>query len=179
MKRICLMGAAVAGLFTAGITSAASAAPAKTTTPTSPTTMVATTLTCKIAVATQIPSNDTTVLAGSTTGRQFGSVGCGKASGVQRDSFTTDNAGNLSGPLQMWFRTGSLYGTYNLTVNPQTGPPTSTSFAQASYGGTMTIKGATGSYRGATGTGTLKCSTQDSAHFDCTAKVKISQTATS
>ena len=191
MKRICLMGAAVAGLFTAGITSAASAAPARTKTVTktvsvtttkleSKTSTVSATLSCKIVISTLIPKNDTTVLAGSATGYQSGSVDCPKSvgRGVTHDSFTQNDAGSLSGPIQMWFNTGSVYGTYKLDVRPNLGPPTSTSFASASYKGTVTVKGATGGLRGATGSGAMACTTADSAHFDCTAKVKVSQTVT-
>ncbi len=189
MKRICLMGAAVAGLFTAGITSAASAAPAKTKTATrtvnvsttsTSTSTVSTTVSCKIKISTLIPKTGTTVLAGSATGYQAGSATCAKpmSSGVTRDQFTLSDAGNQSGPIQMWFNSGSIYGTYKLDVQPNLNPPTATSFASASYKGTVTIKGATGSLLGATGSGTMKCTTTDSAHYACTAKIKISQPAT-
>jgi hypothetical protein len=183
VKRICLVGAAMAALLTAGIaTASASATPAAkkpvsvNTKPVTKLKPVKTTLTCNLKLATQIPANDVTVTQGAESGKQYGRAGCGKPlfSGVEQSSFLQDQSGDLSGTYQQWFNAGSLYGDYTLT--PQdTGPPTSTTFTNASYTGTVTVTGGTGIYRKAAGTGTLTCATADLAHYTCTEKLKLVQ----
>jgi hypothetical protein len=183
VKRICLVGAAMAALLTAGIaTASASATPAakkpvsvnkKPVTKLKP---VKTALTCSLKLVTQIPANDVTITQGAESGTQYGRAGCGKPpfSGVEQSSLLQDQSGNLSGRYQQWFNAGSLYGDYKLT--PQdTGPPTSTTFTNASYTGTVTVTNGTGIYRKAAGTGTLTCTTTDLAHYACTEKLKLVQ----
>ena len=187
MKRICLMGAAVAGLFTAGITTAASAAPAKFRTKTVTKTVtqlkvetktVRSNVSCKPALLVQVTAGSTTILQGSETGSMFGSAGCGAPlfRGVSHLSYAEDTGGNLSGPIQQWFNAGSLFGTFTLTPAPTTGPPTTTSFTQQTYSGTVTIKGGSGELRGTTGTGRMSCATTDAIYYACTETAKLTQT---
>jgi hypothetical protein len=137
---------------------------------------VKTTLTCTLKLVTQIPSNDVTVTQGAESGTQYGRAGCAKPlfSGVEQSSFLQDESGNLSGKYQQWFNAGSLYGTYTLTAD-DTAPPTSTSFTNASYTGTVTVTGGTGFFRKAAGAGTLACATTDLAHYACTEKLQLIQ----
>jgi hypothetical protein len=183
VKRIYLVGAAMAALLTAGIvTVPASASPAAKehasakTKPVTKLEPVKTTLTCSLKLVTQIPSNDVTVTQGADSGEQFGRAGCAKPlfSGVEQSSFLQDESGDLSGKYQQWFNAGSLFGTYTLTAQ-DTGPPTTTSFTNASYTGTITVANGTGLFKKATGTGTLACTTTDLAHYACTEKLKLIQ----
>jgi hypothetical protein len=183
VKRIFLVGAAMAALLTAGIVTAPASATPAATKPASankkPVTKlepVKTTLTCTLQLVTQIPSNDVTVTQGAESGTQYGRAGCGKPlfPGVEQSSFLQDESGNLSGKYQQWFNAGSLYGSYTLTAD-DTGPPTTTSFTNASYTGTVTVTNGTGFFKKATGTGTLACTTTDLAHYACTEKLKLIQ----
>ncbi len=183
MKRICLVGAAMAALITAGIVTAPALATPAATKPTSVTKKpvtrlepVKTTLTCTLKLVTQIPASDVTVTQGAESGTQYGRAGCAKPlfSGVEQSSFLQDQSGNLSGKYQQWFNAGSLYGTYTLTTE-DTAPPTSTSFTNASYTGTITVTNGTGFLKKAAGTGRLACSTTDLAHYTCTEKLKLIQ----
>lgn len=183
MKRICLVGAAMAALLTAGIVTAPASATPATKKPASvnkkPVTKlepVKTTLTCTLNLVTQVPSNDVTVTQGAESGMQYGRAGCAKPlfSGAEEASFLQDQSGNLSGKYQQWFNAGSLYGDYTLTAQ-DTGPPTTTSFTNASYTGTVTVTNGTGFFKKATGTGTLACTTTDLAHYACSEKLKLVQ----
>jgi len=183
VKRICLVGAAMAALLTAGIVTAPALATPAATKPASvnkkPVTKlepVKTTLTCTLKLVTQIPSNDVTVTQGAESGTQYGRAGCAKPlfSGVEQSSFLQDESGDLSGKYQQWFNAGSLYGTYMLTAE-DTGPPTTTSFTNASYAGTVTVTNGTGFFKKAAGTGTLACVTTDLAHYTCTEKLQLIQ----
>jgi len=183
VKRICLVGAAMAALLTAGIVTAPALATPAAKKPASvnkkPVTKlepVKTTLTCTLKLVTQIPSNDVTVTQGAESGTQYGRAGCAKPlfSGVEQSSFLQDESGDLSGKYQQWFNAGSLYGTYMLTAE-DTGPPTTTSFTNASYTGTVTVTNGTGFFKKAAGTGTLACVTTDLAHDTCTEKLQLIQ----
>ena len=183
MKRIFLVGAAMAALLTAGIVTAPASATLAATKPKSANKKpvnklepVKTTLTCTLKLVTQIPPNDVTVTQGAEAGTQYGRAGCAKPlfSGVEQSSFAQDESGNLSGKYQQWFDAGSLYGDYTLTAQ-DTSPPSTTSFTNASYTGTVTIINGTGFFKKATGTGTLTCATTDLAHYACTEKLKLIQ----
>lgn len=187
MKRICLMGAAMAGLFTVGITTASSAVAKPAQTKTQLVTVTETklkpktthsTVSCKPKIRVQVPAGSTEIIQGSETGDIVGSSACGKAlgSGMTRFSYSQDASGDLSGPFQQWFNAGSVFGQVSLSPAEASGPPTTTTFAQQSYAGTITLKGATGYLRGTTGKGTLKCTTQDAIHFTCTETLKLTQT---
>jgi hypothetical protein len=167
VKRICLLGAAIAGVLVLGVASAlaATTGTSKTkTTKSAPGTKVA----CVAALSLQVPANDTNVTAAEQSGVQGGAVVCGKplGRGVEAETFSTANSGDLVGKWQQWFNTGTVYGAFTLTPSDSQ-PPTSQSFSAASYTGTYTIKGGTGTDSKATGKGTLKCTTKDSVHFAC------------
>ena len=166
MKRICLLGAAMAGLLVAGVATAPAA--------TKHASKKSTKLTCTLKLVNQIPSDDVSVTQGAGSGTQFGTAACGKPlrRGVEQDSFTLDDAGDLTGPYQQWFNTGSVKGKYVLTPTDNQSP--SATFSQASYSGTIQVTGGTGAFNKASGTGTLTCATQDSAHYTCTEKLKLS-----
>jgi hypothetical protein len=171
VKRICLLGAAIAGLFIIGATTALASAPHAATKGTNKKTKSAgTKLTCSMDFSLQVPADDNTVTQGATQGDHAGTVACpakGFGSGAESDSFTTDDAGDLVGKWQEWFNTGSVYGGYTLTPSDNNAPPTAQSFAAASYTGTFTIKSGTGAAAKATGQGTISCTTQDSVHYAC------------
>jgi hypothetical protein len=180
VKRICLLGAAIAGLLIIGVATAMAASPhastkavaakKKSTKPT----FVTTKLNCTSALSLQVASGDTTVTQGATEGTEWGTTKCPSTlgSGSEFQSFTTDDAGNVSGKWQSWFNAGTVYGTYTLVPNDNN-PPTTTSFTEASYTGTVTITHGTGTDAKAAGTGTLSCQTEDSVHFTCVEKAKL------
>jgi hypothetical protein len=179
VKRICLLGAAIAGLLIIGVTSAMASAP-HASKASSKSKTAGTKVSCTSKLILQVPTSSTTVTQGALDGTEYGNTKCDKTigRGVQFETFATDAGGNVSGNWQQYFNTGTLYGKYTLTPDDNN-PPTTSSFTAASYVGTVTIKGGTGVDAKASGTGTLKCSTQDSIHFACTDKVKLVLPSTS
>ena len=192
MKRIVLMGAAVAGLFTAGITTAASAATSyrtkrvvkyitvtETRTKTE-TTNVPVKATCKLYLTTVAPRTSSAVTRGAAVGDNSGDTVCGSplSTGFSNQSYTLNDAGDFVGKIQHWFKSGTIYGTYDLPQATPTGPPTSTTFGQAQYAGTVTFTGAGGSLSGTRGTAKLSCETNDSLHYTCTEKLSLMQPQT-
>jgi hypothetical protein len=179
LKRIVLIGAAAAGVLSAGIPAAASAAATKsthknTTRLRSEASTPATKATCRFVLTTVAPAGSSTVEPGTADGYQYGSTKCdGLSSGVARDVFSTGASGDLTGKIQQWFRGGTIYGTFDLTPQPAGGPPTTTSFTAAAYSGTVKYTGAQGLLKGTTATGTLSCSTTDSTHYSCTEDLKL------
>lgn len=181
MKRIYLVGAAMAALLTAAIAAVPALATPAATQPASvnkkPVTKlvpVKTTMSCELRLVTQIPPGELTVTQGADSGSQYGRAACPKPlfSGVEENSFVQDQSGNQSGKYQQWFNAGSVYGQYTLT--PQdTGPPTTSSFTNASYTGTISVTNGTGSFKRSVGTGTLACATTDLTHYTCTEKLKL------
>jgi hypothetical protein len=185
LKRIVLIGAAAAGVLSAGIPAAASAAATKSTHRNTSTHLrseastPATKATCKFVLTTVAPGGSSTVEPGTADGYQYGATKChGLSSGVARDVFSTDTSGDLTGKIQQWFRGGTIYGTFDLTPQPASGPPTTTSFTAASYSGTVKYTGAQGLLKGTTATGTLSCSTTDSTHYSCTESLELTLPAT-
>ena len=188
MKRIVLIATAVAGIFTAGIATVASAA----TTPTTPkyvtvketklkpeTTTVHARAKCNLALTIVAPAGSASVTPGTADGSQYGTQRCGAlGAGITQTSFTTDDSGEITGTVGHWFRRGSISGTYSLTQAASDQPPTTSSFTSASYTGTVKLTAGNGTLKGATGTGTLKCTTPDGVHFACTESVRLTQTVT-
>ncbi|MGZ4166289.1 MAG: hypothetical protein ACXVRM_08950 [Solirubrobacteraceae bacterium] len=175
MKRICLLGAAIAAVLILGVASAmaasshASKGGKKSKTPSTVTAKVS----CASALSLQVASGDTDVTPAAQSGTQIGTVTCSTGKGIEWEAFTTEDSGDLTGKWQAWFNTGSIFGTFTLTPDDTSPPTTTTSFSQASYTGTFIIKNGSGAYAKATGTGTLKCSTQDSVHFSCKQAGKV------
>ena len=173
MKRICLLGAAIAGILIIGVASALAAAPhaAKSGGKKSS----GTKLSCKGNLILQVAPGATDVTPASETGSDAGPVSCkpfGK--GFATLSYTTDAAGDLTGKWQEWFGTGSVYGTFDLTPSDNAPPTTSTSFSVQSFSGTFVIKSGTGAYAKATGKGTMSANSSDSVHFTLKASGKYS-----
>ena len=182
MKRLCLVGMAMAGLLTASIPAVATAKPSapghKKPTRSKPAPKpkpVTTRIACKLKIATQIPGDDVTVTPGQT-GVQYGTAGCGKLRGVESDTFAVDDAGNMVAPFTLWFKGGTLSGRFTLTPTVQ-GPPTSSGFSAERYAGTAKITGGSVTWHNATGSGTLKCSTRDGANFSCTESLRVTTPA--
>jgi hypothetical protein len=171
VKRICLLGAAIAGILIIGVASALAAAPhaAKS----GGTKSSQTKLKCTSSLVLQVAPGATDVTPASETGSDAGPASCtpfGK--GFATLSYGTDAAGDLTGKWQEWFATGSVFGTFDLTPSDNAPPTTSTSFSAQSLSGTFVIKSGTGAYARATGRGTLSCNSQDSVHFSCKAAGK-------
>lgn len=181
MKRIVLSGAAVAALVTAGLPAAALAAgPAHHTKQKTATTRTVTThMSCKLSLTTVAPTGSAGVEAGTTSGMNFGDSRCSSTHpGAARQMFAIDIAGDMSGEVQQWFATGSLYGSYRLTAANISAPPTAGSFGKAKYTGTVKITGASGMLKGMTGTGRMACATPDSLHYTCMEKLTLSRRVT-
>jgi hypothetical protein len=168
---------AMAGLLTAGFTTAATA---KTTAghkkPAKPkpakSKPVTTKASCQLALVTQPPSDDVTITPG-TTGSQFGTANCGKIRGVVSDTYKMDDGGDIIAPYTMWARTGTLSGKMTLTPTEQVGSPSSLPFTAQTYAGSATVTKGSGTWNRAVGRATVKCSTLDSVHFACTASLKV------
>lgn len=176
MKRICLLGAAIAVVLILGVatalaaTSHAAKGSKKSKTPTTVTTKVS----CVSSLLLQVAPGATDVTPAAQQGTEMGTSTCtpvGK--GVQVQSFTTEDSGDLAGKWQAWFKTGSVFGTFTMTPDDNAPPTTTTSFSAASYTGTFIIKNGSGAFAKATGTGTLKCATPDSVRFSCKQSGKV------
>ena len=186
MKRICLLGAAIAGLFIIGATNAmalgshASARTAATKSTSKAKSKVATLkVGCSLSLSLLAPSGSSDVTPASPTGNHAGMAKCpakGVGKGSEWDSFTTDDSGDMVGKWQEWFNTGTLYGTYLLTPSDSQ-PSDPSNFAAAAYTGTLVVKGGTGTlakdYTKRNAAGTMKCSTQDSVHYTCKQFAKL------
>ncbi|HWE07736.1 MAG TPA: hypothetical protein VG325_00175 [Solirubrobacteraceae bacterium] len=174
MKRICLLGAAIAGVLVLGVASAlaATTGTSKTkTTKSAPGTKVA----CVAALSLQVPSNDTNVTPAAQSGTEGGAVACAKllGRGIDTMTYAMADSGDLVGKWQQWFNTGTVYGTFTLTPSSNQ-PSTSQSFSAAGYTGTYAVKGGTSTDAKAADKGTLKCATTDSVHFVCKQSGKLS-----
>jgi hypothetical protein len=126
---------------------------------------------CKTSLSIAIAPGATSVDANNVpSGHEYGSATCGKflGQGVQADRFSTDSSGVLVVKYTMYFATGTLRGTYDLTAQND-----SLNFLASDYVGTLTVKGGTGTYKGTTGTGTTTCSTPDGVHSACTTHLKL------
>lgn len=168
MRRICLVGAAVLGtlVFSVSMASAAKTHKAPKAKPTK--------VSCKLAIAVAIPEGATTLALPAESGNMLGSAACGKllGSGMADAAFALQDTGDLTGKLKLYFGTGSLKGTFDLTPGDST-MPTPGTFETQDYTGTAVIAGGTGAYKGVTGTATLSCTSPDSVHLACTEKFKL------
>jgi hypothetical protein len=180
VKRICLVGAAIAAVFVIGVASAlaatshASKGGKKSKAPSTVTTKVA----CTSSLTLQVPAGAQDVSPASQDGSEMGAANCSPIGrGVELQSFTTADSGDLVGKWQAWFGTGSVSGTFDMTPGDNSPPTTTTSFSAANYSGTFTVKSGTGTLAKAAGSGTITCSTPDSVHFSCKQKGKVSTPA--
>ncbi|HEX3975910.1 MAG TPA: hypothetical protein VHW96_06570 [Solirubrobacteraceae bacterium] len=176
MKRIGLVGFAIASLLIIGVATALAATPHASKQKSKPSTVTVKT-SCKSSLALQVPSGATAVSQGSTDGAEWGTSKCASlGSGPQWMSFTTDDSGDQSGKFQQWFSDGTVFGTFTLVPNDQ-GPPTTTSFTASSWTGKIVVAGGNGAEKKITGAGTLACATADAVHFTCTEKLKLIEPA--
>lgn len=173
-RRICLVGAAVCAFPLAfGV---AAAAAAKSHKPPAAKKAQAVKVTCTTNVAIMIADGETSVVPPVAQGTEYGSARCGKqfGGGVQSDTFTIPDSGDTVAKFVLYFREGSIHGTYDLS--PQ---ETSLNFLETDYKGTLKVAGGTGAFKGFKGTGTSTCKTLDGIHTSCKDHLKLKAPATS
>jgi hypothetical protein len=176
VKRIGLVGFAIASLLIIGVATALAATPHASKKKSKPSAVTVKT-SCKSSLALQVPAGATTVSQGSPDGTEWGTSRCASVgSGPAWMSFTTDDSGDQSGKFQQWFSDGTVFGTFTLVPNDQ-GPPTTTTFAASSWTGKIAVSGGNGAEKQSTGAGTLACATADAVHFTCTEKLKLVEPA--
>jgi hypothetical protein len=182
VKRLCLLGMAMAGLLSAGFSTAATARtttsakkPAKVK-PASKPKPVTTKVSCQLTLVLQPTAKVTTIVPGTGSGSQAGTAKCPGpvGSGVQTDKFTTDDAGDVAAPYTQWFNGGTLAGQYTLTPTAGGQPSAgNNSFGAQSYDGSLTVTSGTGAWKGATGKAKLTCATPDGVHLNCTEALTV------
>jgi hypothetical protein len=126
--------------------------------------------TCKTDVGIMIAAGDDSVTPPVASGHEYGTAVCGKAlgRGVQSDTFAVPDSGDTLATFTLYLLGGTIRGKYDLT--PQEG---SLNFLETDYLGTLTVKGGTGLFQGAKGTGTMTCKSPDGIHTGCTDKLKL------
>jgi hypothetical protein len=117
-----------------------------------------------------VPDGQSSVSPPEQNGTEFGKVHCAKllGSGVQQDTFTVPASGDTMAKYWLYFRSGTLYGKYDLTPTGN-----SSSFLETDWTGTLKVLGGTGAYKGVTGVGTMACKTLDGIHATCTDRLKL------
>jgi hypothetical protein len=165
-RRICVAGAAVLCPL-AFMVGSAGAAKSKTKTSANPGPKIV----CSTKTSIMVPSGDNAVLPPAQQGGEYGTASCAKplGVGVQKDVFTVPASGDTVAKYTLYFDTGTLHGTYDLT--PTGG--TSQNFLETDWTGTMKVTGGTGAFKGAKGTGTMVCKTMDGIHSTCTDKLHV------
>ena len=169
MKRLCLVGMAMAGLLSAGMSTAATAKPAPKPKP------VTTKVSCKLTLVLQPAATDTSIVP-TPNGSQDGTTTCGGSlgKGVQSDRYSTAESGNVTAPYRQWFKSGTLTGQYTL-IPTSGGQPSAgnNTFGSQAYAGTLTVTGGSGALSGATGKAKLVCVTLDGVHLKCVEALKL------
>jgi hypothetical protein len=171
VKRFCVVGAAVAVSSLAfGVTGSVAAGKHKAKTPTTVTVKAS----CKLTLTVTVPSGTSTVAPPEDSGTEYGPASCKKlGNGLYGQSFALQDSGDTTGKFKQYDGVGSIFGTFDLTPSDSSGPPTPYSFGNGNLLGTVKVKGGTGAYHKAKGKGTLACATDDSIHFVCTEKLKL------
>ncbi len=164
-RRICVAGAA---LSLCPLAFLAGSAAARTKTRTSAN--LGTKVVCSTRTSIMVASGDNSVSPPAQQGTEYGTVSCAKllGGGVQRDAFAVPASGDTVAKYTLYFRTGTLSGTYDLTP---TGEPAN--FLETDWTGTMKITTGTGAFKGAEGVGTMSCKTMDGIHSTCTDKLRV------
>jgi hypothetical protein len=162
-RRICLVGAALSVCPLAFIAGNATAASTKSK---SPVTKVA----CASKTSIMVANGDTGVSPPVSQGSEYGPVQCGGTlgRGILSDSFTVPASGDTVAKYTMYFHTGTVHGTYD--ISPQ---PGSLNFLETDWTGTLKVLGGTGAYKAVTGTGTMTCKSLDGIHTTCADKLKL------
>lgn len=160
-RRICLASAALSVCLLASIAGTAIAASSKSSTHK---------VKCSTAYSIAVANGESAVLPPESSGTEYGTARCGTllGGGVQRDTFTVPASGDTVAKYVMYFNTGSIHGTYDLT--PQS---SSLNFLATDWTGTMKVLGGTGAYKGVKGTGTMTCASNDGVHSSCTDRLKL------
>jgi hypothetical protein len=128
---------------------------------------------CTSDVAIVVPAGQQQVTSPVDAGHEYGALSCAKVgAGVISESLTQDDAGDLTGKYTAYLSTGTIHGAYTLAQGPGQ-PSGTTTFFSATYTGTSTVTGGTGTYKHITGKGRWDCSTADGVHLTCTGKVKV------
>jgi hypothetical protein len=127
---------------------------------------------CTTSVGIMIAAGDTGLTPPIDSGREYGTAVCGKVlgHGVQSDTFNTPDSGDNVATFTLYFQGGTIHGKYDLT--PQEG---GLNFLETDYLGTLTVKGGSGLYQGAKGTGTMTCQSLDGIHTTCHDKLKLAR----
>ncbi len=175
MRRICLVGAAIAvGPLAAGIAIAPAAAKThKHTVKATPKPKTIST-SCSSYVSIVVAPGDSGVTPPVSDGKQYGPVRCGPLGlGVEEDVFSLQDSGDSAGTFVQFFGAGTIHGTFDITPSDNQPPSDTNTFAATNFTGTSKILGGTGAYHGATGSVELTCTTQDGIHTSCTDKVKL------
>jgi hypothetical protein len=169
-RRICLVGATLSVCLLALAAGTALAASNSNSNSNSNSSGTTTKVSCAVNTSIIIASGDTGVSPPVSQGSEYGTASCNKGlgGGVQKDSFNVPASGDTVATYAMYFATGSIHGSYDLT--PQSG---SLNFLATSWLGTLKVLGGTGAYRGMTGTGTMQCASQDGIHTTCKDKLKL------
>jgi hypothetical protein len=168
-RRICVVGAALSAVPLAFGVSLATAATSKPK-------IKPTKVTCTTNIGVMIASGDTGVVPPAQQGTEYGQATCGKllGSGVQVDRFTVPDSGDIVATFKLFFPTGTVHGTYDLT--PQEGTFTGTNFTEVDSIGTLMVLGGSGTFKGVKGTGTMTCKTLDGIHTSCSEHLKLKLT---
>ncbi len=125
---------------------------------------------CSSSTSVTVPAGSNSVLPPAQSGTEYGTISCNKlvGGGVQRDTFNVPASGNTNANVWMYFKGGSLHGSYTLVPSSS-----SANFLEEDWTGTVNVTGGSGAYKGFTGTGTMKCRTLDGVHTTCTDKLKL------
>jgi hypothetical protein len=168
MRRICLVGAALAGSLVFGVATAPAAKTQK------PKKVKPTKVMCKLTVSVSVPSGDTQLALPASDGSMYGSASCPKefGGGIAAYGFTLQDDGDLTGAFRQYYLNGTVHGTYDLSP-ADSSPSSPSTFLSQSYTGTGTVEGGSGAFKGATGTSTMTCTTPDSVHMSCTERLKL------
>jgi hypothetical protein len=173
VRRIYLAGIAITVSCVTGVMVVASAGAATKHTPKPKPKPVKISTSCAVSETIAAPSGATDVVPPVNQGTAYGTARCGTlGSGVQSVSLLLDDSGNYTGTYWHYLKRGAIYGDYTLVPQPGL-PSTGSTFASASFIGTLTITGGTGAFKGATGKGTTTCSSPDSVHLSCSEKLKL------
>jgi hypothetical protein len=176
MRRISLVTAAVAICVLAFGVVGPAVAGAKSTHKAYHSKAVKITATCnKLLLSDVVPAAETGITPPLASGTQFGTVGCGGklGSGLAAASFTVQDTGDITGSIALYFGTGGIKGTYDLSQAANQPLPTPYTFGNADYTGTVKVTGGFGAYAKAKGTATFSCDTLDSVHYSCSERLKL------
>ncbi len=125
-----------------------------------------TTMRCTFEITAQNPPR-------APSGTHFGHADCLRpfGRGVQFNSYsvtpTSPSTGTISGSFKNYYNRGTTNGTFEMTF-------AASSPTDIAYTGTVRLKGATGAFRRARGSGTIACSTTDGGmHKTCNVRTTL------